>query len=591
MLQEIPEDAELRQSWNELVQRSASPQVFYTYEWALAVQRAYGRTRRPLICLASDDTGSLCGIAALSTDASDNRVAFLCATTGDYCDFISTPECKGAFAISVLTELRKQGLDSFTLANLPADSSTLRELRKASAYTGYSLFARTAYKCAQVSLSDIERRPGQDKPLLPRGKMVRRFLSLMAREGPLRIDHARSWDAIEPILSQFTLAHVARFLFTGRISNLARPERRMFLKELGRLLSEPGWLTLTRMMSGNHVCAWHYGFQFQDSWFWYQPTFDSEIEKYSPGFCLLSKTVEEAAGNPTFRTVELGLGEEEYKNRFANQHRETLHVTLNTSSLRILREKTRYRMVRTIKTSPPLEKFLRSIADGTRRLREKFKRLGFVGGATQLIRRVTDAIMSRSEVMFFEANPTASVPFDTATLTPITLESLALALCQYVDDSSTCDYLLRSAARLREGRAKGFGLVDSTGTFLHLAWITNFHGFFLSELNAKVSAPSPDCVMLFDCWTPPSARGRGYYPVAVSLVAKRVQEEGRKAWIFSASRNVSSVKALRKTGFQYRYSLFRRRFVGLERVVGQTPTFDDSGRGGGGTTLNSAHRL
>ena len=72
----------------------------------------------------------------------------------------------------------------------------------------------------------------------------------------------------------------------------------MFLEELAKLLSASGWLVLTRMMSGESSFAWNYGFEFQDTWFWYQPTFDSILEKYSPGFCLLAKLIEEAADNP-----------------------------------------------------------------------------------------------------------------------------------------------------------------------------------------------------------------------------------------------------------------------------------------------------
>ena len=48
VLTEIPEDAELRQQWNALVDRVDRPQVFYTYEWSLAVQRAYSSTLHPL---------------------------------------------------------------------------------------------------------------------------------------------------------------------------------------------------------------------------------------------------------------------------------------------------------------------------------------------------------------------------------------------------------------------------------------------------------------------------------------------------------------------------------------------------------------
>ncbi len=41
MHREIPDDPTLRRQWNELLGQMEQPQVFYTYEWALAVDRAY----------------------------------------------------------------------------------------------------------------------------------------------------------------------------------------------------------------------------------------------------------------------------------------------------------------------------------------------------------------------------------------------------------------------------------------------------------------------------------------------------------------------------------------------------------------------
>jgi CelD/BcsL family acetyltransferase involved in cellulose biosynthesis len=109
------------------------------------------------------------------------------------------------------------------------------------------------------------------------------------------------------------------------------------------------------MMSRDKVVAWNYGFDFHGTWFWYQPTFDTEFERYSPGFCLLSMLIEEAAENAALSVVDLGLGAEEYKERFANQSRTTLYVTLRSSKAKHLREILRYRTAELIKTSPRLE--------------------------------------------------------------------------------------------------------------------------------------------------------------------------------------------------------------------------------------------
>ena len=359
VLTEIVEDANLRKQWNGLVRRLDDPQVFYTYEWALAVQRAYSTALHPLVFLAYDGNESLCGLAALALDADAVHVTFLCATTGDYCDFLAQTRHKLAFVSVVLAHLRSRGINEITLTNLPADSTTVPAIQRSSTEFDYRSFARTAYICAQVSLRKRESSTGENKPVLPGRKMVRRSLKAMGQNSPIRLDHARRWEEIEPILSEFAQAHVARFLATGRVSNLATAERRLFLEQLAKLLSGPGWVVLTRMMTGDKTIAWNYGFQFEGTWFWYQPTFDPSLERYSPGFCLLTKLIEEAIENPALHMVDLGLGAEDYKERFANQTRKTLYITLRSSVAKHVREIVRYRAAELIKTSPRLEASVR----------------------------------------------------------------------------------------------------------------------------------------------------------------------------------------------------------------------------------------
>ena len=89
------------------------------------------------------------------------------------------------------------------------------------------------------------------------------------------------------------------WLLTGITTYSPGKARRVnFLSELAKLLSGAGWLLLTRLLAGDESVAWNYGFQFAGSWFYYQPTFDARWRQYSPGFCLLTKMVEQACDNP-----------------------------------------------------------------------------------------------------------------------------------------------------------------------------------------------------------------------------------------------------------------------------------------------------
>jgi CelD/BcsL family acetyltransferase involved in cellulose biosynthesis len=565
ILEAIPDDAGLRGAWNELALKVDRPQVFYTFEWSMAVQLAYRATLQPLVFLSFDDADSLRGVVALATHADASQASFLCANTGDYCDFLSLPDEKRAFVATVISELRKRGIRNLNLTNLPADSTTVAALRRASADYGYHSFARTAYECAQVLLSKLERRPGENTPVLPGKKNLRRALSAMGKESPVRLDHARSWDVVDAILPEFVLAHVARFLATARISNLARRERQVFLKELARLLSESGWIVLTRLMSGDNALAWNYGFQFHDTWFWYQPTFDNNWERHSPGFCLLAKVIEEASDNRALSVVDLGLGAEEYKDRFANSSHKTLYVTLRISMAQHLKEILRYRTAAIIKSFPILEAGIRRTLARLRDLMEEITR----EGAASMFRRLSRAIASvwsREEILLFEW--TGVVPDSTTTrMELLDWRGLALATLQYIGDKATLAYLLRSATRLRDKKAEGFGLIDPEGFFVSFAWITDFESASRAELHAIVNPAPADSLLLFDFWTPASRRDRGVVlnPL-VTCIAERMQRQGKKVWAFAAAHDAALIKNLKEAGFEQRWSMLRRRVLGWQRL-------------------------
>ena len=566
LFRNIPEDAKLRSEWNALARSVDYPQVFYTHEWALAVQRAYEATLPPMLFLAYDGEEKLCGVVALALDKTAGGISFLCATTGDYCDFLSSKQDRLAFVAGVLAELRRQDFDRLSLTNLPADSATIAALRTASLESGYHFFARTAYECAQVALDSLPRRDG--KVVQPQARKFRRCMNGMARDLPVRVEHLQSFEQVGPLLSQFALMHTGRFLTTGRIGNLARAERRRFVEVLAKMLGDAGWLRLSVIVKGQKIVAWNYGFQFEDSWFWYQPTFDSELEKHSPGFCLLSKIIEDAAGTSNVRIVDLGLGAEEYKGSVANQTRETLYVTLRRSRAEHSREVLRYRAARFVTSRPTLEKGIRRFFE---RIKDIRARLSEEGAFAVSKRWFGNLLWSDTEVLFFEAGVDSALEPKPTRLQLLGINDLALAVEQYVDDRQTCAYFLRCAKRLRQSAIQGYGLVDEAGQYVHFAWVTPFERFFLSELNAATEAPSSDCVMLFDCWTPAAQRGRGYYGYAAARIAKIMRVQGKNPWIFSAASNVSSVRGLEKAGFQKRYSLIRKRRFGCQWVTGEVP--------------------
>lgn len=359
LYQEIPDDTELLRQWNAVALQTERPQVFYTCEWALAMQSAYRAELKPLLLLGYE-ADKLVGVASLATDLTGKNIGFLAATTADYCDFLAAPQLYEQFVDAVLAELQKNSFASLALANLPADSKTSAALLRHSKKHGFHVFTRSAYLCAQVELGSGEKRQELKAALLGK-KKLRRYLREMQREGPVTFTHLQSWEQIQAALPAFADAHVARFHATGRTSSLATPQRRFFLEDLARRFDGAQVVTLSLLKIQDRPVAWNFGFQFHGSWFWYQPTFDSRHEENSPGYCLLSRIVVEACDMDGMDVVDLGLGAEGYKERFGNNTRQTLHVTVTGSWSRHLREVVRYQTSSALKRSPKIESAIRRV--------------------------------------------------------------------------------------------------------------------------------------------------------------------------------------------------------------------------------------
>jgi len=355
---EIPEDPELHRQWNSIAHQTERPEVFYTCEWALAMQSSYRASLKPLLFLGYEGD-DLVGVASLATDMAGKNVSFLAGTTGDYCDVLLThPQQRAEFIDALFEEIVKMQPDKLALANLPSDSETSAALQDAGRKHGFHVFVRPAFACTRVELGSRAQRE-MLKAAITHKKKLRQKLRGLERAGTVRFAHLRSWSAIQPALRGFADAHAARFLAMGLRSSLATSERRRFLEDLANRFSDSGVATLSILTVNDQPVAWNYGFQFCGSWFWYQPTFDNGWEEHSPGYCLLARIVSEACDMDGVNVVDLGLGAEGYKERFGNCTRQTLHVTGTRSWRRHLQEIVRYRVATVLKKSPKIESTVR----------------------------------------------------------------------------------------------------------------------------------------------------------------------------------------------------------------------------------------
>jgi CelD/BcsL family acetyltransferase involved in cellulose biosynthesis len=565
VLKEIPEDPDLSAAWNTLVLTMENPEVFFTYQWALAASRGFQKHLSTLLFLVYD-FDQLAGVVALAVDPKAPGAAFfLTSSTADYCDIVSAPANRKAVILALLEEIQKLGLSDLALANVPANSATLEGLPGVAGSRRFYVTSRAAYNCGVVQLGGAGQREKILQDLAGKSR-EKRALKRLTNLGSVKLIHVTEPEEIGASLELIVSAQISRFLASNRVSPLVGTERRAFLQQLSDLLSESGWLKISQLEIDGKPVAWNYGFRFGGSWFWYLPTFEMEYAPLSPGSCLLRLLVEEGARDTSLRWLDLGLGEESYKDRYANEMRQTRYVRVSRGLPRHVVSVGRELLSTTATRFPQLGDRLRQIRSSYQALANRVRETGAAATSRHFMNRGMHSIASQDEVLLFESPKSSSADPSPLYLVQLIREHLVEGSILYADDPPTLHYLMRCAGRLQQPGSSGFLLQDEDGRPVHFLWVDKYDGFRLSEIEHTIEPSIPEAAMIFDCWTPMAVRGRGHYATAIRLAAADLQREGRAAWIFSGATNLASLRGVEMAGFQYRFSFIRRTRLG-RRVV------------------------
>lgn len=363
-------------------------------------------------------------------------------------------------------------------------------------------------------------------------------------------------------MPSFCWCSISGFLATNRLSPLIQQERRVFLTQLAQLLTPAGWLKVSQLEVNGEAIAWNYGFRFLDSWFWYLPTFYIQYEESSPGSCLLRLLTEEACADPSVKRLDLGLGDEAYKERFSNGISSTRYVQLSKKLSRHVANVGRHWLAASVARLPAVDQKIRVGRGVFSGIQSRLGKDGLVATAEHVLTRVKRNVVSEDEIAFFEAPEIAIAENETMALIPLSWKSIAGAAMKNASDEQTLHYLIRCAQRVRKGSSNGYCLQGYGIPPSHFLWVDSYDGFHLAEIDSKLESNDPSAVIIFDCWTPAAQRGHAYYATAIRLAAACQQKQQRRVWIFSAVKNESSLRGVIKAGFLYRFSMVRNRTLG-----------------------------
>jgi CelD/BcsL family acetyltransferase involved in cellulose biosynthesis len=298
------------EQWERLLKQGSTNVVFNTREYLSAWWEAFGRGQLLLICAERD--GEPVAFAPLFAEA--GMIYFVGSGGSDYLDFVgdlSDP----AIIDELLMEARKHVPEfaGFLFYHVPDSSATPAILAGAARRLGLAIFDEGGMPSPALVVTDARELEARANK-----KSLVRHERYFSRMGELKVTHAIRADEILGHLDDFFAQHRERWAPTPFPSLFCDPAHVRFYELLTKSASDAGWLRFTRIESQGTPVAFHYGFSYSGTFMWYKPSFAIELARHSPGEVLLRQLLF-LAQKENVGTFDFGLGDEEFKSRFATR--------------------------------------------------------------------------------------------------------------------------------------------------------------------------------------------------------------------------------------------------------------------------------
>lgn len=529
----------------------ASPRVeiFQTLAWARASWRARGAGRR-LASVAVFRGAEPVGLLPLA--ARHDTLAFLGAPGADYADLLGPPAGAAAAleaAFEALLAWRGIAWHRLVLRNVPADGN----LARARAALPPRLRARTlrtgTTPCPTLALG-----PDREAQLeaLAAKESLRRHEAKLRRRGEVVFRHLETRAEIRAALPDFFLQHERRRAVTGSASQFHSPVERAFYEALVEELDPAGELRFAVLEVAGRPAAYHFGFEYARKLVWYKPTFDVDLWDEGPGEVLLRHLLLYCRG-AAVNEFDFTVGGEAFKSRFANRVRENLDLVFERSAARALGR----RLV------------LGAKGGARRRWPGPWARLREARASVpRFLRCFLGALYRRDEVIVFVRpcggpRPSGGAPSAGSSLT-LRAGGLSDLADLAIAHPAAFGRRKLEAARARLRRGDELHLALEEGRVVHVAWVGTRASLDLSYEVGPGSAlalerPAP---VIFDCWTPPAARGRGFYTRMLRHLAGRAASSGA-VYVYASASNPASCRGIVRAGFAPWRRLSRTRVLGI----------------------------
>jgi hypothetical protein len=157
-------------------------------------------------------------------------------------------------------------------------------------------------------------------PVKRRHNLKRAAYQLQAAgNGELRLTAVTSLEKIPPFLEAADRINRASWQFRDFGAGLINDPASLKLMQSAASL---GILHSYLLEAGDQPAAYALGYLYREIYYYVEPRFDPRFRRFSPGHVLLLKLIEDLIKAGNVRRINLGVGDQRYKEQFADVHYE-----------------------------------------------------------------------------------------------------------------------------------------------------------------------------------------------------------------------------------------------------------------------------
>lgn len=310
--------------WDRLLASSNVGSVFLSSGWLRAWRETLG-TDANLLVPRIHQRGEL--VATVALQHSNGLIEFAAAGPSDYSNFIVSRRLDPAAArrlIWILIRLaveRVPGFKCFRLSGIVVEEgATMAALREPDKGFFVTETGRLVAPWMDMDAGKRLKRKSRQRD------------RTLRKAGSLNVETFLTPDEILPQMDDFFGQHIRRWSSPETPSPFEDVQYRAFYRSVARNLGAAGTVRFTAARLDGRLIAAHFGFCFADRFFYYKPTFETDLSKLSPGTFLLEHLLHKAKDEPVSQ-FDFLKGAEPYKFRFATGSRSVVEMHITQSAM------------------------------------------------------------------------------------------------------------------------------------------------------------------------------------------------------------------------------------------------------------------